>query len=162
MSRTTLYRTLAAAPFLLAFSLTGACSEPADPKDTSSVKDTSVVVPKAGVETHVFATKTELDCLEGCTPVLFIDVKQFPDSVNGLQIETNPIGQGVKAKMIQKHFKSHDGGGSFMVPLDKTELVNGYDLKIKPIYKTKQLDDQASTLVNEIKVEAIRNTTTPK
>ncbi|WP_408601969.1 hypothetical protein [Pseudomonas sp. PLMAX] len=108
------------------------------------------------------ATKAEMDCLEDCTPVLVIDVQQFPDSVNGLQIETSPTGKAVEAKMIQKHFKTHDGSGSFMVPLDKTDLVKGYDLKIKPIYKTKQLDDQANTLVNEIKVEAIRNTTAPK
>lgn len=154
MSRSTLYRTLAAAPFLMVVGITGACGQP------EGTKDTSVVVPKAGVETHVTATKTEMDCLEDCTPVLVIDVHQFPDSVNGLQIETNPSGSD--AKMTQKHFKSHDGGGSFMVPLDKADLVKGYDLKIKPIYKTKQLDDQASTLVNEIKVQAIRNSPTPK
>jgi len=146
----TWYRIAAAPTILMVLTTAVACGDP------KALKDTSIVVPKAGVETHLVASKAEAACQDDCTPVLIIDVQKFPDAVNGLQIEATPSGSAAKDAMIHKHFKSHDGAGSFMVPLDKTSLANGYDLKIKPIYRVQMANDQSSTLVDQIRVEEIR------
>lgn len=156
MPRTSPFRLIAVGSLLATLSTTGACSEP-----TASAAS-SVPVPESGIETHINAGQANIDCQGDCIPVLVIDVHQFPDSVNGLQIETTPSGASAEATVSRKHFKSHDGGGSFMVPLDKADLVKGYDLKIKPIYKAKATGDKAITTVDEIKVEAIRNTEQPQ
>lgn len=121
-------------PLALFGSAAADCGEP-------SKQPTTLLVPSDGVETTIIATQPELKCQDSsdCSTVLVIDVKKFPESVKGLVIETSSVQEGVN--ISEKHFKDHDGSGSFLVPLDKVDLKRGYDLKIKPIPRSK--DDMA-------------------
>jgi len=125
------------------------CAEP-------SKQPTTLLVPSDGVETTIVAGKSELKCQDSaqCHTVLVIDVNRFPESVKGLQIETSSADGG--ANVSEKHFKDHDGSGSFLVPLGKVDVKRGYDLKIKPIPRSKD-----GMPVEEITIDKIELGTLP-
>jgi hypothetical protein len=108
------------------------------------------------VAATIVATQPELKCLDSsdCSTVLVIDVKKFPESVKGLEIEARSVQDG--GKISEKHFKDHNGSGSFLVPVDKADLKRGYNLTIKPIPRSK--DDMA---VQEFTIDKIGLETLP-
>ncbi|WP_285374234.1 hypothetical protein [Pseudomonas sp. lyk4-TYG-107] len=124
--------------------------EPSKPADT-------LLVPSGGVKTTIVANQPALKCLDStdCSAVLVIDVKKFPESVKGLEIETRSKEDGVSVS--EKHFKDHDGSGSFLVPLDKSNLKRGYDFKITPIPRSKDNTAVENLTIDKIGLEILQS-----
>ncbi|RIJ09669.1 hypothetical protein DXT77_14565 [Pseudomonas sp. 91RF] len=122
-----------------------------------SKQPSTLLVPRDGVETTIVASKPVLNCQDSaeCTTVLVIDVNRFPESVKGLLIETNSAHDG--ANVSEKHFKDHDGSGSFLVPLGKVDLKHGYDLKIKPIPRSTGSMPVEDITIDKIGLETLPN-----
>jgi hypothetical protein len=121
-----------------------------------------LTIPSTGAETRVTSDKYEIECMkdDSCIPVLLIDVHKFPDSVKGLEIEKIAADEPDAKATTEKHFKDHDGSGKFILLLDKDEIEKGYNLKIKPIYKSTNSTAKDSTTIDSMSVKAIKNDST--